>query len=104
VPAATLTGPAATGTYNDRLRTLGLSGGGIVGAVGGLKIEARQVDWTDAANHVRCAGPVRATHSRGDLQGTDLIVNLRTRAATLQNVEGHFRVDDYAEAEGILTR
>ena len=94
--AATLSSPGATATYANQWRTLRLAGKPVVGVVGDLRVEAGLVDWTEDSRQVRCSGPVRATHPRGDLAGTDLTVNLETRAVTLQNAHGRFLVDESA--------
>lgn len=99
--AATLSSPGATATYANKWRTLRLSGRPVVGNVGDLRVEADTVDWTEDSRQVRCSGPVRATHPRGELSGTDLTVNLDTHAATLQNAHGRFLVDDNDLAAGL---
>ncbi len=99
--AATLSSPGATATYANQWRTLRLAGKPVVGSVGDLRVEADVVDWTEDSHQVRCLGPVRATHPRGDLSGTDLTVNLDTRAVTLQNAHGRFLVDDTDPEAGL---
>lgn len=99
--AATLASPGASATYANQWRTLRLTGRPVVGNVGDLRIEAGIVDWTEDSHQVRCSGPVRATHPRGDLSGTDLTVNLDTHAATLQNAHGRFLVDDNDPTAGV---
>lgn len=93
--AATLTGPMASGsaTYSQSGRTLRLSGAAVTGAFGDLRIEARQVDWAEDTNRVRCNGAVRATHPHGEMAADDLTVNLSTRSATLHNGEGRIKID-----------
>ena len=89
-PAALLTAPSAV--YDNFRRVLQLSGS-IVCTVRDLRVTASQLDWTTGSNLVRCVGPVRATHPRGELNGEQLTMNIQTRETTLRNARGRIYVE-----------
>ncbi len=95
-PAALLTAPTAV--YDDLLRVLQLSGS-IVCKVRDLQVTATDLDWNTGSKQVRCKGPVRATHPRGELNGEQLTINIQTRETTLRNARGRIRVDTLESEE-----
>lgn len=99
---ATLSSPSASATYSSKWRSLRLSGGTITGAAGDLRVSSSQADWTDTTNQVRCLGPVHVSHSRGDVRGTNLVLNIDSRTLALDNVQGRLRVDQTMNGEGNL--
>ena len=61
-----------------------------------IRISAGTVIWSVGSQLVTCPGPVRASFPRGTIEGTDLSVDLRTRAHSLHNIKASVTLDDSA--------
>ncbi len=57
-------------------------------------ISAGQLFWGVGSQTLRCAGPVTATGPGATITGNDIVVDLRTRDYTLQNLNARFTITE----------
>ena len=88
---ATLT--ARDAVYDDLAHALSLSGN-IVCSLPDLRIDTEQASWSAGSNVILCPSTVRASSSRGEVDGEQLTVDMRTKEFSLRNVRARFFVDE----------